>query len=70
MPTVTELDQRLAAVEAAVNDLRRQMARPGPPGDWLARFDGAFENEPAFAEVVKYGRELREADRPARDPGA
>jgi hypothetical protein len=68
MPTVTELEQRLAAVEAAVNDLRRQVAGP-QPADWLARFDGAFENEPAFAEVVKYGRELREADRPAGDSG-
>jgi hypothetical protein len=69
MSTIAELERRVAAVEAAVNDLRRSVVAPGPPGDWLARFDGAFENEPAFAEVVRYGRELREADRPAEDPG-
>jgi hypothetical protein len=62
MPTVSELDQRLAAVEAALSELRREKS---PPTDWIARFDGAFENEPAFAEVVRYGRELREIDRPA-----
>lgn len=67
MPTVVELEQRLTAVEAAVSDLRRQVA---PAVDWLARFIGAFENEPAFAEVVRYGREAREADRPGEDDGA
>jgi hypothetical protein len=45
------------------------VAPPAPGGDWLARFDGAFEHEPAFAEVVQYGRELRAADRPAGAPG-
>ena len=37
-------------------------------GDWLDRISGSLANEPAFAEVLKYGREFRESDRPAEDP--
>jgi hypothetical protein len=69
MSTLAELEHRLAAVEAAVSDLRQRASRPAPDPDWLSRFDGAFEHEPAFAEVVRYGREAREADRPPGDAG-
>jgi hypothetical protein len=65
LPTVTELEQRLTALEHEVADLRRRLPPAVAPLDWLARFDGAFAHEPAFAEVVKYGREFREADHPA-----
>jgi hypothetical protein len=63
------IEQRLAAVERAVADLQRQLASPAPAPNWLARFTGAFKDEPAFAEVVEYGRALRAADRPPGDAG-
>ena len=63
MSNMAELEQRLAAVERQVAELRRQL---GPPAtNWIEEIAGSFENDPAFAEVVKYGREAREADRPA-----
>ena len=69
MPSNESIEQRLAAVERAVADLQRQLASPPPAPSWLERFTGAFKDEPAFAEVVRYGRTIREADRPPEDAG-
>ena len=44
----TLIEQRLAAVEIAVSELQRLLIVQPPATDWLRRFDGAFEDEPAF----------------------
>jgi hypothetical protein len=64
MPSDESIEQRLAAVERAVADLQHQIANRGPAPNWLERFTGAFNDEPAFAEVVRYGQAIRAADRP------
>lgn len=69
MPTDAILEQRLTAVEAAIAELQQRLASPPPTADWVERFTGSFQDEPAFAEVVAYGRALREADRPREDEG-
>ncbi len=67
MPAVATLEERLAAVEQAVRELQHLMAaRPASP-DWLERLTGSMKDEPAFAEVLEYGRAIRQADRPAED---
>jgi hypothetical protein len=63
------IEQRLAAVERAVADLQRQIASLMPGPNWLERFTGAFKDQPAFAEVLEYGRAIRAADRPPEDAG-
>ena len=68
MPAETAVEQRLAAVESAVAELQRQLRRQMPSTNWLERFTGSFKDEPAFAEVVAYGRAIRTADRPAEKP--
>ncbi len=67
MLTDEMIEQRLAAVESAIVQLQHQISSPTPVIDWVERFTGAFQDEPAFDEVVAYGRALREADRP-REP--
>ena len=67
MPADEAIEQRLAAVERAVADLQRQVASSVPAPNWLERFTWAFKDEPAFAEVVAYGRAIRAADRPPED---
>jgi hypothetical protein len=57
----------LAAVEAAVAELQSRLAIQPPSPDWLTRVTGSFKNEPAFAEVLEYGRAIRAADRPPED---
>ena len=57
MATDTILEGRLTIVEAAVAEIQKKLASqsPTPTSDWVERFDGAFKDEPAFAEVVAYG---------------
>jgi hypothetical protein len=69
MPAETLIEQRLSAVEAAVVELQRRLATGPPAPNWVERFDGSFKEEPAFAEVVEYGRALRSEDRPREGDG-
>ena len=60
MSTLAELERRIAALEAAVAELRE-----GPKTtldiNWLERIAGISENNPAFDEMVRLGREFRES---------
>ena len=67
MVTKPTLEERLAEVEAEVRDLRRRLDSRIPATDWLQCVIGSFEDEPAFEEVLEYGRAYRQADRPPED---
>ena len=69
MTTASSIEERLAAVEEAIADLRRKDDRPTEHPDWLGRLRGSLRGEPAFAEVIALGREFRMSDRPAEDEG-
>ena len=68
MPPDSLIEQRLLVVEAAVAELQRRVAVPQPVPDWLQQITGSFKGEPAFEEVLAFGREYREADRPVGAP--
>jgi membrane carboxypeptidase/penicillin-binding protein PbpC len=55
------LEDRLAAVEAVIADLQQQIADPQPT-NWLKQITGSFKDEPAFEEVLAYGRAIRQGD--------
>jgi hypothetical protein len=61
------LDQRMTAIEEAVRELQEMMKVREPDHDWLDQVIGSMKDEPAFDEVLAYGREIRLADRPAED---
>jgi hypothetical protein len=63
MQSETLIEQRSSAVENAVAEIQRRLAHEAPPANWVERFTGSFKDEPAFAEVVSYGRALRSAYR-------
>jgi hypothetical protein len=69
MPTNISIEQRLAAVEAVVNDLQRKLADSQSP-NWLQQVTGSFKDEPAFEEVLAYGRAMRQADHPSTEKQA
>ena len=77
----TSLEQRLEAIEAEIAQLKQRIA-PGEPDDgsqtrqpqthpesnWLEQITGSFKDDPIFDEVLAYGREFRDADRPNDEP--
>lgn len=63
------LEQRLEVVEHAVADLQRQLGDPRRHANWLEKVAGSISDEPAFLEVLEFGRAFRRADRPADEGG-
>jgi hypothetical protein len=61
MVTNTSLEERIAAVEAAITQLQKQVANPQPT-NWLQQITGSFKDEPAFEEVLALGRAIRQGD--------
>jgi hypothetical protein len=61
------LEQRMTALEETVRELQDSMNARMPAADWLDRVIGSMKDEPAFDEVLAYGRAIRDADRPAED---
>jgi len=59
MSTSSIIEERLAAVEAAVTELQRRLANLPPAPNWLEQVTGSFKDEPAFEEVLAFGRALR-----------
>lgn len=66
MTSETLIEQRLAAVEAAIAEIQHRLDRDEPvqPENWVERFRGSFKDDPFFAEIVAYGQAIRAADRP------
>ncbi len=67
MSVDTTLEQRRAAVEAAVAEIRDQLSIHLPASDWLEQVIGSFKDEPAFDEVLAYGRAIRKGELSVED---
>jgi len=64
---VPQIEQRLAALEAEVARMKKQLAKAVPAGgDWLNEIFGAFENDPIYEDAMRLGREYRESLRPKK----
>ena len=66
-----QIERRLAAIETTLAEILRRLDEPASrvrPG-WLKRFTGSMKDIPEFEEVLRYGREFRESDRPAEPEG-
>jgi hypothetical protein len=68
--TPTQLEKRLLAVETALQEIQRRLATLPPPPHWLDEMIGSCKDDPAFEEVIAYGRAFREAQPYPDDPGA
>jgi hypothetical protein len=67
MPVNATIEERLAAVEAAVAELRDHPLIQPPVPDWLEQVVGSFQDEPAFEEVLAYGRAIRKGELSVED---
>ena len=61
MTTNISLEERLAAVEAAIAKLQKQ-STTSQATNWLQQITGSFKDEPAFEEVLAYGQAIRQGD--------
>ncbi len=61
MSTNGNLEERLALLEREVAELKRALK---PATNWFQRVAGSMENDPEFDDVLRLGREIRQADRP------
>jgi hypothetical protein len=60
-----KLEERIAALEAEVAELRAMLQAGKAPADpWMEDVWGAFAGDPALLEAMRLGREYREAQRP------
>jgi hypothetical protein len=59
--TNTSLEERLAAVEAAIAELKKQIT-PNQPTNWLEQITGSFKDDSAFEEVLAYGQAIRQGN--------
>jgi hypothetical protein len=63
------LEQRISVLENAIQELRDELNAQKPSTDWLKNVLGSMKDEPAFDEVLAYGRAIRESDRPEEEAG-
>ena len=62
---VRDLDVRVAALEAEVEQLKQQLQAPAETKEhWVDMVYGAFANDPDFLEAMRLGRKYRESLRP------
>jgi hypothetical protein len=57
-------ETRIATLEREMAALRRRLGVPSSMQEWLRRISGRFKDDPDFDEMVRLGREIREADQP------
>ena len=62
------IEQRIAALEAAVRELQSRLPPPIPALNWWEKL-GPITDREAFEQVLEYGRAFRYADRPPDEPG-
>jgi hypothetical protein len=59
------IEKRLAKVERELAILKTKM--PTDLSNWIADITGMFKDDPDFAEIVRLGKEMRDAEQPEED---
>jgi hypothetical protein len=58
------IDQRLENVERELAALKGEIKALKPDANWISAISGTFKDDPEFDEVLRLGKELRDAERP------
>ncbi|NQV28137.1 MAG: hypothetical protein HQ518_27610 [Rhodopirellula sp.] len=61
------VEQRLTKVEQEIELMKARTESERPKQSWISEVTGSFKNDPEFDEILRLGKEIREADRPAND---
>ncbi len=58
------IEERLAAVERELAELKTRLPLGPKAENWVEKISGSMKDYPEFDEILRLGREMREADRP------
>ena len=63
---MASVEERLARLEKEIEELKKAgRARPSADdGNWISKITGTFKDDPEFDEILRLGREERQADMP------
>jgi hypothetical protein len=59
------IETRLAKLERDIAVLKSRTGRD--KSNWIAQITGSFKDDPDFDEIVRLGKELRDAEEPEED---
>jgi hypothetical protein len=58
------IEKRLESVERQLAALEGEMKSLKPDSNWISSISGTFKDDPEFDEVLRLGKELRDAEQP------
>ncbi len=58
------IEQRLENVERELAEIKGEIKTLIPRPNWISAMSGTFTDDPEFDEVLRLGKEFRQADRP------
>lgn len=61
------LERRLVQVEKELADLKSHVQSLKPKANWIDAITGSFHDDGEFDEILRLGREIRNADKPAEE---
>ena len=61
------IEVRLAKVERELAILKARTGEGGTKANWIEKITGSFKDDPDFDEIVRLGKELRDAELPEED---
>jgi hypothetical protein len=61
-PDLAAITQRLIVVEKELAELKQHVQQPTSQ-PWYLKHAGKFADDPEFQEIVRLGKEIRDADR-------
>ena len=68
MATPSELEERVASLEEEVARLKVRLNDRKPNGTWVEEVSGAFEGDEGFREILRLGKEQRDAEQAEDSP--
>jgi len=62
MSIALTFEERLAAVEKEIRELKQGKATVEPKHNWLEKITGTFKDDPEFGEILRLGQEIRKTE--------
>ena len=61
------IEVRLAKVERELAILKARTGENSTKANWIEKITGSFRDDPDFDEIVRLGKEMRDAELPEED---